>query len=148
MLKVIERNLVAQCFHSAAGSQDLFVWLNRFEQLKHGRRRKQCQQPSYQCFTCAVQKGATASCEFVESMKHPVANHHLRCRVGVSSELVIPSGTRQCFVAEDLSPTIEDRLERKKAVVTGIRARRRPRRLHPVSKAIAQPWSLTASSPH
>jgi len=55
-------------------------------------------------------------------MKHPVVNHHLCCRVGVSSELVIPSGTRQCFVAEDLSLAIEDRLERKKAVITGRRA--------------------------
>ena len=79
-------------------------------------------------------------------MKHPVANHHVRCRVGVSSELVIPSRASQCFVAEDLSSAIEDRLEREKAVVTDLRAKRRPRRRHPVSKAIAQPWST--ASPH
>src|SRR5215469_11987651 len=92
---------------------------------------------------CAVEKGATASYEFSKSMKHRIANHRLRCHVGISCEPIVPSRTRQGFIAEDLSLTIEDRLERKKAVVIGVRARHRPRRLHPVSKVIAPPWSLT-----
>ena len=71
-------------------------------------------------------------------MEQPVVDHGLGGRIRVAGEPVFPLATGQGFVAEDLSPTIEDWLKRNEAVVTGFRRSRRPLGLHPLLMGIAE----------
>ena len=76
-------------------------------------------------------------------MEQPVVDHGLGGGVRVAGEPVFPLATGQGFVAEELSPTIEDRLKGNEAVVTGFTGRRRPAGLQPSIMGIAEfPASL------
>ena len=115
-LKVVERDLVAQRLHFAAGGHHLRAGLDGFQQLQHDARGQQRQRPSCKRFEGAIDKGARATGELVESMEQPVVDHGLGGCIRIAGEAVFPLATGQGFVAEDLSPTIEDRLKRNKAV--------------------------------